>query len=815
MRIPERIANAARERFLGQREGHRTVRKYVEAGSPYRAEPDAARLRRRFEAVAQVDRTIATALVDNGSPAALGLRDERRLGAERIQGRTVDFVGVSFLERARRAASAVGRIVYRSGHSPRGSGFLIGDGLLITNHHVIDSAALAGDLLVEFDYELDLAGNPREVTRFEFAPQTLFVSSGSDLLDYTVVALGRNLSGGGSTEGFGFLPLLSNNDKHTLGEYVNVVQHPQGDFKQVVLRENLLLSRLETVLHYRADTEPGSSGSPVFNDQWQVIALHHWGEPYTETVDADNRPLRGDMNEGVRISAIVEALRSDLRELSAREQELLLPSLDPVSFEAVSSPARVPIQRDASGPTGGSRVTVQPDGTATWNIPLEVSVRLGGGASPAMVQPTQPQAPQPQPRPAASGLSERVRPERPYNNRRGYNPTFLRGPAVALPQLSESQRRHAARISSPEAGDDPIELKYQHFSIVMNAPRRVAFFTATNIDGASWIHIVRATGEPRESAEARENWFPDPRVSAYEQSDDDDYYRQSRHTFDRGHLVRRQDPSWGSDARAIRANADTFHWTNCSPQQSTFNQQSRYWQGIENYILKNAKEEDKKVTVFCGPVFRNDDPEFRDLKVPRQFWKVVVRVEGERLMATALMADQSELLPRRMPERSEGFDDLGRVAQYQTSVRYIERLTGLDFGDLRNRDTSRPREEALEEVREINAFEEIELGSGLVLEAVGVEEFEVRSTQPGELTLAWAQALVAEATGRKQDYTGSTQQLGRLGVVSATGIRKHKQTISKLLKPGYKIDRDDIKSGADIIVADCALSVLDNAKGAT
>jgi endonuclease G, mitochondrial len=69
---------------------------------------------------------------------------------------------------------------------------------------------------------------------------------------------------------------------HSLGEVANIVQHPDGRLKEVVLRENRLVARLDTVLHYVADTEPGSSGSPVFNNQWQAIALHHWGGPWRQ-----------------------------------------------------------------------------------------------------------------------------------------------------------------------------------------------------------------------------------------------------------------------------------------------------------------------------------------------------------------------------------------------------------------------------------------------------------------------------------------------------------------------------------------------------
>jgi hypothetical protein len=48
--------------------------------------------------------------------------------------------------------------------------------------------------------------------------------------------------------------------------HVSIIQHPSGERKQLALRENQLIDVLEDFLHYRTDTAPGSSGSPVFND---------------------------------------------------------------------------------------------------------------------------------------------------------------------------------------------------------------------------------------------------------------------------------------------------------------------------------------------------------------------------------------------------------------------------------------------------------------------------------------------------------------------------------------------------------------------
>ena len=84
-------------------------------------------------------------------------------------------------------------------------------------------------------------------------------------------------------------------------------------------------------------------------------------------------------------------------------------------------------------------------------------------------------------------------PDKSYGKRRGYSTGFL-GLPVPLPNLSAAQRKVAARNLSAKPGDDPFEVKYQHFSVVVNGVRRLAFFTAVNIDGASVVKFDRKTG---------------------------------------------------------------------------------------------------------------------------------------------------------------------------------------------------------------------------------------------------------------------------------------------------------------------------------
>jgi endonuclease G len=471
-----------------------------------------------------------------------------------------------------------------------------------------------------------------------------------------------------------------------------------------------------------ADTNPGSSGSPVFNDQWEVIALHHWGGP-TEVVTPDGKPVRKDVNEGVRISMIRSSLVSKRNKIGGSQRILIDAALNPQSRQPSTVDDNV-IKRVSEQATSNRSQSpdtisqeVRADGTVAWKIPLEVSVRLVGLRPPQVTQPIahKEQAVSEEDKIITKpSLEEAIHIDPNYSNRSGYDPNFLPRRSIPLPRLSDSQKRKAAKLKRAKRGENPYELKYQHFSIVMNADRRMAFFTAANIDGSKWIEVDRDTGEP-EKAEAREKWYQDLRIDPSAQCDQSLFDDQvPERVFDRGHLARRQDPNWGSPNKARRANADTFHFTNCSTQERYFNQNKKHWQGIENYILDNAKAEQKRVAVFTGPVQANDDPAYRNVRVPMQFWKILVRVQNGRLLTTALLADQSNrirLLPERRYRR-EAFDDMSEIIEYQASVHEIERITGLDFGSLRKYDTFQAGPEGANENKaRIKSFADIRLDS--------------------------------------------------------------------------------------------------------
>jgi endonuclease G len=248
-----------------------------------------------------------------------------------------------------------------------------------------------------------------------------------------------------------------------------------------------------------------------------------------------------------------------------------------------------------------------------------------------------------------------------YEGRQGYSTTLLEDFEVPYPVLTGIRQDDAA----PLLDDSGTELTYQHFSIVMSKSRRLALYVACNINGRQSKKIRRG----------KDRWSLDPRMEEQFQVGEELY---ADNELDRGHLVRREDPVWGEKKEAAIANQDTFHFTNCSPQHAQFNQ--RTWLGLEDHILQNSRAHELNVTVFTGPVFRDDDPEYRGVQLPREYWKIVaVRTEG-RSSATAYMISQSELLETL---RAFGF---GRYKTYQVSIGQIEQLTNLDFGELRQFD---------------------------------------------------------------------------------------------------------------------------------
>lgn len=321
-------------------------------------------------------------------------------------------------------------------------------------------------------------------------------------------------------------------------------------------------------------------------------------------------------------------------------------------------------------------------------VPLEITVSLGAPGASAPVVTAGSAAPPTAP-PRITKASEAKRLDTNYSNRRGYRPSFIPNFEVPPPQLSGGLANDLAPLRATEKHANEGVLLYEHFTVVLSRSKRMAIFTATNIDGTRYLQVDRDTGQVAGSE--GETWYKDPRTSESFYLGQDFYSRWS-HYFDRGHLTRRTDPTWGDADDAERANADTFHFSNCSPQHFRFNQTAKFWQGVERYVLENGllqEDEHRRISVFQGPVFTKDDYFSDDVQIPSAFWKLVLWRGRTGPRAVGLVVDQSQLMtetrrnlgqPRELPSVN--------VSHWRVSVADIERRTRLDFGEaVRNADT--------------------------------------------------------------------------------------------------------------------------------
>ncbi len=197
-----------------------------------------------------------------------------------------NFLPSSFLEDGVSRAQAVCRITT---DVSLGSGFLVASrDFIMTNNHVIPDAATAEVSIAEFDYDEDDI-----LYTVQLDPDRFFITDVD--LDFTIIACDP------SPLPMDIEPivLLRDPDTVTRGERVNIIQHPRGRKKEISLHDNKVNYVYDVGIRYTADTEGGSSGSPVFNNEWNLVALHHAGWN-----DADGSAT----NEGIRIKAIVDFL---------------------------------------------------------------------------------------------------------------------------------------------------------------------------------------------------------------------------------------------------------------------------------------------------------------------------------------------------------------------------------------------------------------------------------------------------------------------------------------------------------------------------
>jgi len=219
--------------------------------------------------------------------AAVGLgRAEAVLGPP-------NFKAIWWLDLAVKSARSVCRVAFDLGGTA--TGFLIGDDLLMTNHHVFGSADDAAAASLQFNYQMQadrVTIGPPDV--WEPDPDRFLANKD---LDYAIVGV-KPKEGKKVGEVWGYFQ-LNPDVRIVVNQRANIIQHPQGRTKEVAFRDNQIKFVDDTKIQYLTDTDYGTSGSAVLNDRFEVVALHNQRVP--DPAD----PNRWYRNQGYRIKAIL------------------------------------------------------------------------------------------------------------------------------------------------------------------------------------------------------------------------------------------------------------------------------------------------------------------------------------------------------------------------------------------------------------------------------------------------------------------------------------------------------------------------------
>jgi endonuclease G, mitochondrial len=190
----------------------------------------------------------------------------------------------------------------------RGTAWLLAPRFAVTNHHVINArlrgeAAASGDDLLKqavnaslrFDFDdREAPGSPIGIAR---------LAAWSASLDYALLELAA-----ATDRPIPRIQAAPVEVTATTRMAVNIIQHPRGEYKRVAFRNNLATAADGTTVRYFTDTDQGSSGSPVCDDRWRVVALHR-GARHTEGVQFQGR-TEAFVNFGSQIQAVLADIRT-------------------------------------------------------------------------------------------------------------------------------------------------------------------------------------------------------------------------------------------------------------------------------------------------------------------------------------------------------------------------------------------------------------------------------------------------------------------------------------------------------------------------
>jgi len=228
---------------------------------------------------------------------------------ERLIGGTNDLLSIETLELGLDIARSVGLV--RMEPFGRGTGFLVGLNIMMTNWHNIPDIETARRSKFVLDFEENDLGARKQ------AQDALVAVKPQNRLRKALIDYGTH-------------QLIEEEGKIIVGQPVNIIQHPKGERKKVTVHNSILVELSnddveDQFCYYSADTLKGSSGAPVYNNRWEVIALHRKGVPETDNngkillktgrkidrheMAANEADIKWVCNQGVRTSRIIRQLK--------------------------------------------------------------------------------------------------------------------------------------------------------------------------------------------------------------------------------------------------------------------------------------------------------------------------------------------------------------------------------------------------------------------------------------------------------------------------------------------------------------------------
>jgi endonuclease G, mitochondrial len=569
---------------------------------------------------------------------------------------------------------SVGRIELPGHALPYGgTGFVVGDGLIMTNRHVAEIFAEGlGDRRLEFRNGTKAGVDFLREQGRPTGP-TLMVKRVVMIHPYWDMAI---LAVEGLPAAHKSLKLSLKDARDLTGHDIFVIGYPAfdprnpTDVQQDVFDGKYGVKRLQPgelqgglktasfgkmvpAATHDCSTLGGNSGSAVIDlDSGEVLALHFGGRYQEQNFAVPASELARDgrvIATGINFAGSPSGGSHEWSSWWARADEA-----ESVAMTAKGTPSKPAPATASSATAKAPAVAVSQDGgAATMVIPITITVTLGTlGASGTRLETVESVA--------GEGLEAMREPFRDgyFSSRRGYDPSFLNDPdqdssltPVDVPMPDAADRSVLAKTKS--GGD---VLHYENFSIKMHARRRLALVAATNVTKTPKLKRPESGKDYTRKGLSglgdndQERWFSDPRLDNKFQIPDI-FFTKDRGAFDKGHIVRRDDAAWGKSYEILRrANGDTYHVTNCSPQIAGFNRSANgedNWGDLENHVLSEAANE--RLCVFAGPVLDAADEVFTGkgvngavlrARIPRRFWKVIVARVEDGIAAYGFVLEQ-------------------------------------------------------------------------------------------------------------------------------------------------------------------------------